>query len=113
MSPVNSGRRKSKFKVISDAQEKQQKMILEKYENDSRKITSKISVKNILELKDYYMHQQDTQVVLMHEIQDLEQEKENKLKHIQQLKAKLLICQGTEDQTTSLSQTNINGSESK
>jgi len=39
---------------------------------------SKVSVRNILDLKDYYFHQQDTQILLMNEIKEMEAEKEAK-----------------------------------
>lgn len=43
---------------------------------------SKISVRNIIDLKDYYIHQQDTQSILIREIQDLENEKEHKKRKV-------------------------------
>ena len=58
---------------------------LEKYENDSKRITSSVSVKNILELKEYYFHQQKTQNMLMQEIKDLEKEREAKIKKSEEL----------------------------
>lgn len=71
-------KRKSKPKRVMASKDEEHKEQLEKYENDCHRIKSKIAVKNILELKDYYLHQQDTQVILMKEIEELEQEKENK-----------------------------------
>lgn len=52
-----------------------------------------MSVSNILDLKDYYLHQQNTQSVLINEIKELEQEKEDKRKKTQELKELLSFAQ--------------------
>lgn len=77
---------------------------LEKYENDCKRITSTISVKNILELKDYYFHQQDTQSMLVHEIREYEIEKEQKKLKLMQMKQHLIDLQNIKNGKIELEQ---------
>jgi hypothetical protein len=78
---------------------------LERYENDCKKITSTISVKNILELKDYYFHQQETQSMLMQEIREYEKEKEDKKLKLVQIKQHLVNLQHMKDGKIKLAET--------
>jgi uncharacterized membrane protein len=68
--------------------------MLEKFENDSMKIVSNVAVGSIVELKDFYVHQQDTQAILVEEIKYLDQEKEqkkNKIKYLKELLSELQL----------------------
>ena len=50
---------------------------------------SRFSIKSIIDIKDYYMHQQDTKFIFTAEINDLEQEIEQKKQKLAVLKAEL------------------------
>lgn len=89
--PSNLIKRKQKTRKIIDEKEKQKPEELEKYEEVNRKIKTKFAIKSILEMKDYYIHQQDTQMIFTAEIIDLEQELDQKQKSLLELKKELNV----------------------
>ena len=86
INPSNILNRKQKLKKILDDTDKEKFDELVKYEEANYKIKSKISIKNVMELKDYYIHQQDTQIIFVAEINDLEQEMDQKKQRLAELK---------------------------
>ena len=74
---------------MTDDKDKLKSDELEKYEEANYKLKSKISIKNIIEIKDYYIHQQDTQTIFIAEISDLEKEMDEKKQRLSQLKDEL------------------------
>mmetsp|Transcript_3916 Transcript_3916/g.3672 ORF Transcript_3916/g.3672 Transcript_3916/m.3672 type:complete len:180 (-) Transcript_3916:456-995(-) len=81
---------------------------LEKYESDYKKVISRTQVRNVLELKDYYFHQQSTQKLLMEEIKDLEKERESKKDQLDKLKKTREIFKDKKDEKDKFEQENNN-----